>query len=583
MKNLKKLFPYLRRYKKRIYIGFIFVTISNICSTYLPRIVGETVDTIGSSGFSQDFILKQIAYILLLTLGSGLFMFLTRQTIIYASRLIEYDLRFDYMNVVMFQPLSFFQENSIGSLMALATNDIPAAREFLGPAVMYAANTLTTFLFASYFMFSLNIEMTLVALLPLPFITLSTYYLGRKVHIASKAVQDEYANLTRQSQETISGVRIIRAYNRQNYERKLFSDISRDYMNKNLKLARLQSLFAPAMAVLVGISFVLVLGYGGYLVINHRATLGDLTQFFIYLTLLIWPVAAIGYITNIIQRASASAVRLSELYDKTISQDAENGGANGDTTISAGEITFENVSHTHNGSSANSLNNINLNIAAGTSIGIVGPVGSGKSTIANLIPRLYSPSEGSIKIDGIDIEAMSLKKLRQSISYVPQETFLFSMSLRDNLRFGNPEASEADIIEAAKAAELHSEVMSLERGYDTILGERGITLSGGQRQRTAIARALLRKPKILILDDALSAVDASTEEKILSNLKKYILNQTTIIISHRISSVRNADNIIAISDGKIIEMGTSDELLALDGYYANIYKKQLLEEEIANA
>lgn len=582
MKNLKRLFPYLKRYKNKIYIGFIFVTISNICSTYLPRIVGETIDTVDKSHFSQDFVFEQIAYILLLTIGSGLFMFLTRQTIIYASRLIEYDLRVDFMNVILFQPMNFFQTNSTGSLMAYATNDIPAAREFLGPAIMYGANTLTTFIFAFYFMATLNPKMTLVALLPLPLITFATYYLGKKVHTASKDVQDEYANLTRQAQETISGVRIVRAYNREEYERGLFSKISKDYMHKNLRLARIQSLFMPSMVVLVGISFILVLGYGGYLVINNQSTLGELTQFFIYLTILIWPVAAVGYITNLVQRASASALRLSELYDSTVHhKDSSVEGS--PEEINQGEIEFENVTLNYNGNATKVLDNISFKINAGKSIGIIGPVGSGKSTVANLIPRLYEPSEGIVKIDGVDIKKYSLKSLRSSISYVPQEPFLFSMSIKDNLRFGNPTASEDDIIEAAKAAELHSEVLNFEKAYDTILGERGITLSGGQRQRTAIARALLRKPKILILDDALSAVDASTEEKILANLKSYITNQTTIIISHRLSSVRNADNIIAIADGRIIESGTSEELLSLNGYYADIFKKQLLEEEISNA
>ena len=343
MKSLNRLFPYLRRYRHLILLGFVFVTISNICSTYLPRIIGEAVDHLSRQDLTMDFVYSRIWWVIGLTFGSGLFMYLTRRTIIYASRLIEYDLRYDLMNAIIYQPIEFFHKHPVGSLMAYTTNDVPAAREFLGPAIMYGANTVTTFGFAFYFMFTLNPEITLISILPLPIITIATYFIGKKIHIASKDVQNQFSDLTNQAQEAISGIRIVRSYNREDYEQSVFATLSEDYLKKNLRLARIQSLFMPALSLLVGFSIVIVLAYGGKKVIDGTASIGELTQFFIYLTLLIWPVAAIGWITNIIQRAAASAARLGELFDKMPDANSVS-NSTGISDIPNEDIVFENVS-----------------------------------------------------------------------------------------------------------------------------------------------------------------------------------------------------------------------------------------------
>ncbi len=579
MKSLNRLFPYLRRYRHLILLGFVFVTISNICSTYLPRIIGEAVDHLSRQDLTMDFVYSRIWWVIGLTFGSGLFMYLTRRTIIYASRLIEYDLRYDLMNAIIYQPIEFFHKHPVGSLMAYTTNDVPAAREFLGPAIMYGANTVTTFGFAFYFMFTLNPEITLISILPLPIITIATYFIGKKIHIASKDVQNQFSDLTNQAQEAISGIRIVRSYNREDYEQSVFATLSEDYLKKNLRLARIQSLFMPALSLLVGFSIVIVLAYGGKKVIDGTASIGELTQFFIYLTLLIWPVAAIGWITNIIQRAAASAARLGELFDKMPDANSVS-NSTGISDIPNEDIVFENVSLKYDGSEKESLSDINLRIPSGSSLGIIGSVGSGKSSLVNLLPRLYEPNKGRILIGETPLSEFSLSALRQVISFVPQDTFLFSMSIEDNIKFSKPNAGMAEIENAARLAELEQEILSFTDRYSTMLGERGITLSGGQKQRVAIARALLRQPEILILDDSLSAIDASTEEKILKNLRELIKKQTTIIISHRLSSVRNADNIIVLDEGRIVEQGKHDELIALGGYYSNIYSKQVIEEEL---
>lgn len=579
MKELKKLLPYIKRYRYRIFLGFLFVTISNFCSTYLPRIVGSAVDMISSGEFVMEDIYTAIAKMLGLTIGSGIFMFLTRRTIIVASRMIEYDLRDDLILSFQARPMNFFHINKTGSLMAHATNDIPAAREFIGPAIMYSANTITTFAFVMYFMFSINVEISLFVIAPLPIVALTTFYIGKKVHIAFRNVQEQFGILSTLVQETFSGIRVVRAYNRENYENLLFSDTSRDYLDKNIKLAKYQAITMPLLMLIIGLSMVAILGYGGYKVIQGAATIGDLTQFFIYLNQLIWPVAAIGWITNIIQRASASAGRLSKLMEGSREIDFSEEEDSSITNIN-GDIEFKDITFSYEKESAEVLKNINFKAPLKSTLGIVGGVGSGKSTIINLLPRLYEIDKGEIKIDGIRTKEIPVKLLRSSIGIVPQETFLFSDTIRENILFGRPDATEEDVIQAAKMAQFHDEVVNFRDGYDTMLGERGVNLSGGQKQRLAIARAILKNPKILILDDSLSAVDASTEERILRELKKIMKERTTIVISHRLSAVSHADEIILLDDGEIAERGTHDELVALGGRYHSIYQKQKLEEEI---
>ncbi|MCX7735331.1 MAG: ABC transporter ATP-binding protein/permease [Candidatus Kapabacteria bacterium] len=579
MKELKRFLPYLYHYRFKIIIGFVFVTISNISSTMIPRVVGTTIDTIKGGSFSMDQVISSLLMILGLTLASGLFMFLTRQTIIVVSRYIEYDLRRDFLYSIENQSMDFFNQHPTGSIMAHITNDISAAREFLGPAIMYGANTVTTFIFALYFMLNLNPTITFIALIPLPFIAYTTYKIGKKVHYAFKNVQDQFAKLTTQAQETFSGIRVVKSYVREDYESDRFSEYSKDYLFKNLKLARIQSLMMPVLMILVGSSQILILGYGGLQVINGNATLGDIAQFFIYINLLIWPIAAIGWVTNLVQRAAASAGRLSKILDRepTI-KDGHLDNIGSDSKVR--EIKFENVSLKYSDDSPYILQNINLTIPENSSIGIIGKVGSGKTSLVNLIPRLYDPTTGTITINGIDIKEISIRTLRKLIGYVPQDSFLFSMTIAENIKFGKPDASIEEIIHFAKIANLHDDIMTFPEGYNTLLGERGITLSGGQKQRLAIARALIKNPEILILDDSLSAVDTQTESLILNELKKFMKDRISIIISHRVSTIKDLDNIIVLKDGKIVESGNHNQLLEFKGIYADLYHKQLLEEEI---
>lgn len=579
MKELKRLIPYLKKYKNKIILGFVVVTLSNLSSTYVPKLVGETIDMVSQKGFFINDVYYNIGLILLFTFFSGLFMYFTRRTIIVASREIEYDLRSDLMNSIRDQSMNFFHEHPTGSLMAHATNDIPAAREFLGPAVMYSANTITTFIFALYFMLTLNPTITLISLIPLPFIAYLTYLLGKKIHNAFKNVQEKYGELTTQAQESFSGLRVIRAYTRESHEEKLFEKISFEYLKRNLKLAKIDAFFMPVLMLLVGLSQILVLLYGGNLVIKGEATLGDLTQFFIYLELLIWPVAAIGWITNLVQRGAASAARLGKLMDMKTEVNEDKNAVKSDV-IRKSEIKFKDVTFTYNKSKNPSIWNLNLNIPEGSTLGVVGAVGSGKTTIINLLTRLYDVDMGEIKLSEINIKNIQTRSLREMMAVVPQEPFLFSDSILNNIKFGKPDATIDEVIEISKKVKLYDEVLTFENQFNTMLGERGITLSGGQKQRVAIARALMMNPKILILDDSLSAIDTQTEDYILNNLKEYYRDRTTIIISHRLSAVKNSDKIIYLENGEIIEQGNHKELIELKQKYAKMYKLQQIAAEL---
>jgi len=577
MNQIKKLIPYIKRYRSRFFLGFVFVVVANLCSTAVPRVVGYTVDMIRSEHFQMSDIWLQLLYLILLTAGSGLFMFLTRYTLIVGSRLIEYDLRKDFLISIESQDMQFFQKRSSGDLMAHTTNDIQAAREFIGPALMYGANTITTFAFAVYFMLSLNVKITLFVLLPLPLIAISVYFLGKKVHKSFRAVQEQFSEMTHQAQESYSGIRIIKTYLRQEYEQSKFNAISKDYLKKNMKLAKYQTGMVPIILTLVGLSQLAVIGFGGWEVINGNASLGDLTQFFIYLNLLIWPIAAIGWITNIVQRAAASIDRLFIILDSKPKIFSHEVSTKNDII---GEITLKDVSFKFEEGLPYVLKAINLKIERGMTLGIVGGIGSGKTSLVNLIPRLYDVTDGELIIDGTNIRNHSIDDLRSQISTVPQEPFLFSMTIAENIKFSNPDALEKEVEAVSRLADLHDDVLSFVDGYQTMLGERGITLSGGQKQRLAIARALLKKPKILILDDALSSVDTETENKIMVNLRNFMKERTTIIISHRISTVHNADMIITLDNGRIVEKGTHEELLNDKGKYFELWYKQQIEENL---
>ncbi|RPI67161.1 MAG: ABC transporter ATP-binding protein [Ignavibacteriae bacterium] len=579
--ELRRLLPYLRRYRVRVIWGLVFITISNICSTTIPRIVGTAIDTIKSNTYAQEDIYWLIAQIMLLTIGSGLGMFATRRTIIVMSRFVEEDLRNDFLASIQVQAQRFYHDRSTGSLLAHFTNDVGAVREFIGPAIMYTANTVTTFLFALSWMISLNGWLTLAIVTPIPFIAWATYNLGRKIHERYRTVQEQYEHVTTQAQETFSGVRVVRAYAREEDESTRFDQISNEYYRKNMTLARINSLMMPSMTVLFNIAYVIVIGLGGYLVVGDQLTVGELTQFFIYLNQLLWPVAAIGWVTGMIQRGAASIGRLGNIMD------AVPDVRNTDTTDHAitsltGDVVFEHVSLSYQGRADTTvLSDITIAVPAGSSLGILGSVGCGKTSLVNLIPRLYDVTTGAVRIDGADVRNIPLEVLRHDIAVVPQESFLFSDTIRGNIAFGRPDASEEEILHASQVAQLDNDIRTLTQGYDTVVGERGITLSGGQKQRTSLARAILCDPKILILDDALSAVDTDTESRILTGLAEVMKGRTTIIISHRISALRSCDNIVVMQDGKIIEEGDHAELIAMDGKYADTYERQLLEQELS--
>lgn len=581
LSELRRLIPYLRRYRVRVVWGLVFITISNICSTTIPRVVGAAIDTVKANAFSQEDVGWLIAQILLLTIGSGLGMFATRRTIIVMSRFVEEDLRNDFLAAIQVQAQRFYHDRSTGSLLAHFTNDVGAVREFIGPAIMYTANTITTFLFALSWMISINGWLTLAIVVPVPFIAWATYNLGRKIHERYRVVQEQYEHVTTQAQETFSGVRVVRAYARENDESERFNDISRDYYRKNMTLARINSLMMPSMTVLFNIAYVVVIGLGGYFVIGNQLTVGELTQFFIYLNQLLWPIAAIGWVTGMIQRGAASIGRLGAIMDSV--PEVRNTDRTDHAIVSLhGRVEFDHVRLAYAGRSENIvLNDISINIPAGTSLGILGAVGTGKSSLVNLIPRLYDVTGGAVRINGVDVRQIPLEVLRREIAVVPQESFLFSDTIRGNIAFGRPEASEEEILRASRLAQLDGDIRNLPQGYDTVVGERGITLSGGQKQRTSLARAILCDPKILILDDSLSAVDTDTESRILNGLAELMKGRTTIIISHRISAIRACSNIIVLQDGHIIEQGDHDSLIARAGKYADTYERQLLEQELS--
>ena len=584
--HLARLKPYLLRYRSKIAWGLIFITVSNICSTTIPHMVGRAVDALRADAYTQSDILILIAQILLLTIGSGLGMFATRRTIILMSRLVEEDLRNDFVSALSRQSQTFFHGRSTGSLLAHFSNDIGSVREFIGPAIMYTANTVTTFIFALSWMLSIDGWLTLAIVIPVPFISWATFSIGKKIHSRYKIVQEQYEHVTTHAQEAFSGIRVVKAYTLEESDSKHFARTSKDYYRKSMNLARVQSLMMPAMTVLFNLSYIVVVGYGGYRVVNHAITVGDLTQFFIYLNQLIWPVGAIGWVTGMIQRGAASLGRLGVILDSG-SDITDDDNTNYSITRLSGHVRFSNVtlrypnpfspSYVHR----DALKNVSVEVPTGASLGIMGSVGSGKSSFVNLIPRLYTVTSGTITIDGHDIRTIPLAVLRKHIAVVPQESFLFSDTLENNVKFGDPDANTQQTERAIMSSLLSGDLEYMEHGTRTMVGERGITLSGGQKQRTSLARALLTNPAILILDDALSAVDTHTEHKILEQLRHIMSDRTTFVVSHRVSALRHCDHIMVLHDGMVTEYGTHDELLSLNGEYAQVYGRQLLEEAIS--
>lgn len=577
--QLKPLAPYLWRYRWGLVVGGITVLLNNGIWILFPQVIRRAIDSL-NEGVTREKLLTYALLLVGVALSKGVFQFLTRWIMIGVSREIEYDLRNDLFRHLEQLSYSFYQRTRTGDIMARATNDLNAVRMLLGPAIMYTANTIVFTVGALIFMFELSPRLTLYAFLPLPIVSIVVQYFGRRIHERFERIQAMFSDISAQVQENFSGARVLRAYSQEEAEIRSFETANREYIARSLKLVRLMGMLWPTLEVLLGLAIVLVLWLGGREVLLGRMTVGDFVAFNTYMVQLTWPVIALGWVINIFQRGTASMRRINEiLVEQPEIRDVRPGLP---ARPILGEIEFRNLSFSYNGTPV--IKDVNLRIPAGSSLAIVGPTGSGKSTLVSLIPRIYdAPTEaghGTVLIDGLPITEFRLDDLRRSIGFVPQETFLFSATMRENIAFGAEDASDEDVRRASEAANIAADIAGFPKGFETLVGERGITLSGGQKQRTAIARALIRDPRILVLDDALSSVDTYTEEKILNHLREVMVGRTTIFISHRVSTVRNADQIAVLAGGRIVELGTHDELIAREGYYTELYQRQLLEEEL---
>lgn len=578
MNDLRKLFRYFRPYRFSLAIAISCIMAGVIFNVSIPLVVGKAVD---ANWTEVTWTKLTIAALKVLGLGAmgSLFLFLQRSIINRISRHIEYDLRKDFYADLVDQPLSFFQEHRTGDLMARATNDLAAVRQLVGPMIMYSLQTVFVVLVLVPLLFKINWKLTLLLFVTMPLVSLTVKVFGQQVHLRFEKIQDFFAQITARAQENFTGVRVVRAYAQEGAEIAAFNRLNWEYAQKNLSLVRIDAMMRPLMTFLIGIGFVLIIWAGVPLAVRGEITVGQFTEFNMFLLQLIWPLIAIGFVVNLYQRGTASWKRMQTIM--TIKPAIADGPATREQPQIAGRIEFRNLTFRYHPHSEPVLQDIDLIIEAGQTIAFVGRTGSGKSTLVNLIPRVLEAEPHSVFVDGVPVADYPLAQLRAAIGYVPQETFLFSNGLDQNIAFG-VEAAEREAIErAAEIAGLDDDVRDFPDGFDTLVGERGITLSGGQKQRTAIARAVLREPRILILDDALSSVDTFTEEKILARLRGVMRERTSIIVSHRISTVRHADMICVLDDGRIIERGTHEALLADAGEYKDLYERQLLEEELA--
>ncbi|RAJ16958.1 ABC transporter ATP-binding protein [Olleya aquimaris] len=577
MKELQHLNKYFYKYRVQIIIGILITIGSKLFTVFVPKFIGSIIDVVNNQllqpEVDETIYRAELLKFILLLLGSavlsGILTFWMRQTIINVSRYIEFDLKNEIYQQYQKLSLNFYKKNRTGDLMNRISEDVGKVRMYAGPAIMYSINTLTLFAVALVFMFRQAPMLTLYTIIPLPILSVIIYKISSEIHKRSTIVQQYLSKLSTFSQETFSGISVIKAYGIEPETSVNFDELSETSKDKQLSLVRIQALFFPMMILLIGLSNVLVIYIGGKQYMNGEISLGTISEFIMYVNLLTWPVATVGWVTSIVQEAEASQKRINEFLNTK----PEIQNHNHQLSDIKGDIEFKNVYFTYDDTNIQALKNISFKVNSGETLAIIGKTGSGKSTILDLVGRLYDVDKGEIQIDNQPIESLNLYSLRDATGYVPQDAFLFSDTINKNIKFGKENATDDEVIEAAKLAQVHKNIIKFNNKYDTVLGERGITLSGGQKQRVSIARAIIKKPQIMLFDDCLSAVDTETEEKILNNLKTITEGKTTIIVSHRISSAKNADQIIVLDDGHIVQSGTHEELINIDGYYKELYLK----------
>ncbi|WP_432670716.1 ABC transporter ATP-binding protein [Flavobacterium sp. SM2513] len=586
MKELQHLNKYFVKYKYRFLFGIIFTIVAQIFMLFTPKLISKSFKAIEESMKANALVdktaiasdlLENIILIVVTTLIAGILTFLMRQTLIVMSRLIEFDLKNEVFRHYEVLTQDFYKKNRTGDLMNRISEDVGKVRMYVGPAVMYSINTFIRFTFVIGYMYNVSPRLTLYTLLPLPFLSYAIFKLSKEINKRSTIFQQNLSNLSTFSQEIFSGIRVIKAYSLEEKQQVNVETLSEESRAKSMSLAKINSFFGPLMMALIGVSNLVVIYFGGMMYIDGTiSNIGIIAEFILYVNLLTWPVASLGWVSSMVQEAEASQKRINEFLD--IEPEIQN--TNPNATPIDGILAFENVGFTYEDTNIVALKNVNFTLDKGQTLAIIGKTGSGKSSILSLISRLYDVNSGKITIDGVDIRDLNLFDLRNSIGVVPQDAFLFSDSIKNNIKFGKENATDEEVIEAAKAAVVHDNIANFSLKYETVLGERGITLSGGQKQRVSIARAIIKNPKILLLDDSLSAVDTETEELILNNLLEFCQDKTTIIVTHRVSSAKNADKIIILEDGEIIQQGSHNQLLNQEGYYRELYNKQLSEKEM---
>ena len=583
MKALKYINKYFLKYKWRLIIGILITILSKLLALKVPQIVGDSLNIVENYQDGkitdikavEDELLINVLLIVGVAVLAGFFTFLMRQTIIVTSRLIEFDLKNEIYQQYQRLSLNFYKKNRTGDLMNRISEDVSKVRMYVGPAVMYSMNMIVLIFVGFTQMINIDVKLTIYTLLPFPILSISIFTLSKVIHKRSSVVQEYLSKLTTFNQEFFSGISVVKSYSIENSIIKDFDEIADKSKEKNIHLQEANALFFPLMVLLIGLSNIIVIYIGGQQYINNEIQIGTIIEFMLYVNILTWPVAVVGWVTSMIQQAEASQVRINEF----LNQVPEIQNYNTAPTLLKGKVNFKDVTFTYDDTNITALKNITFSAEVGETVAFLGKTGSGKSTIIELIARLYDTKQGTISLDDQPIETTNLNDIRNQIGFVPQDPFLFSESIGNNIKFGKEKATEEEIIQAAKNAVVHENIIEFPNGYQTILGERGVTLSGGQKQRVSIARAIIKNPKILIFDDCLSAVDTETEERILTNLKQVSKNKTTFIISHRVSSAKNADKIIILDAGEIIQQGTHNQLITTKGYYKDLYEQQLLEKE----